>query len=425
MVSGTLCTYPGNYRAQKIQIAAAYGGADVKVAPNFEFGVTNASNEFLAKFPMGKVPAFEDSTGVCISEANAIAHYVANETLRGTNPVDKALVLQYLEFAENEILPSACTWVYPTLGFKQYNKQDTEKAQDHLKKCLTMLNGFLETRTFLVGERITLADIALACNMLMLYAQVLDPKFREPFGNVNRWFLTCINQPNFKKVLGDFTLCEKMAVFDNKRYQELHPKNQKQKDAKPKQEKKPKEEKKEQAPAAAAVVEKPKKKDHFADLPPTEFNMETWKRFYSNNDAAAFFPYIWENYDPQGWSWWHAEYKHNHENTVSFMTMNLLGGMYQRLDGCRKHIFGVNLLIKEPINGKDCFRIEGVWLMRGQQQIFELGADDGWNYDAEQYNFKKLDPLNVTADKEMIESILNWEGPYLEGKEIDDGMSFK
>merc|ERR1712156_989906 len=124
------------------------------------------------------------------------------------------------------------------------------------KKCLSLLNGFLETRTFLVGERVTLADIALACNMLMLYAQVMDPKFREPFGNVNRWFLTCINQPQFKAVLGEFALCEKMAVFDNKRYQELHPKTQKAKDNKPKQEKKPKEEK--------AKEEKPKKKDHFA-----------------------------------------------------------------------------------------------------------------------------------------------------------------
>merc|ERR1712212_965174 len=314
MVSGTLYTYPGNYRAQKIQIAAAYSGADVKVASNFEFGQTNTSDEFLAKFPMGKVPAFEDSNGVCLSETNAIAHFVANETLRGTNPIDQALVMQYLEFADNEGLPSACTWVYPTLGFKQYNKQDTEKAQAHLKKCMTMLNGFLETRTFLVGERITLADIAMSCNMLMLYAQVLDPKFREPFGNVNRWFLTCINQPNFKSVLGDFSLCEKMAVFDNKRYQELYPKTQKAKqDPKPKQEKKQKEEKKEEP--------KPKKVDHFADCPATEFNMETWKRFYSNNSADKFIPYLWENFDAAGWSLWHANYQRPEENTVAFKTM--------------------------------------------------------------------------------------------------------
>merc|ERR1712042_61619 len=348
MVSGTLYTYPGNYRAQKVQIAAAYGGANVKVAPNFEFGVTNATDEFLAKFPMGKVPAFEeDSTGVCLSEANAIAHFVSNETLRGTNPVDQALVLQYIEFAENEILPSACTWVYPTLGFKQYNKQDTEKAQAHLKKCLTMLNGFLETRTFLVGERVTLADIALACNMLMLYAQVLDPKFREPYSNVNRWFLTCVNQPQFKQVLGEFTLCEKMATFDNKRYQELHPKQQKTKEPKQPKQKKPKEEKPAAAAAPAAEAPaKPKKVDHFAGVPESKWVMDDWKRFYSNNDAATFNKYLWDNYDPQAYSWWRCDYRYNDECLKDFMTMNLIGGMFQRLDGCRKHIFGVMLMGK-------------------------------------------------------------------------------
>lgn len=421
MVAGTLYTYPGNYRAQKVQIAAAYSGADVKVASDFEFGQTNSSDAFLKKFPMGKVPAFEDSTGVCLTEPNAIAHYVSNETLRGTNPVDQALVLQYLEFADTEILPSACTWVYPTLGFKQYNKQDTEKAQNHLKKCLTLLNDLLESRTFLVGERISLADIALACNMLMLYAQVLDPKFREPYGNVNRWFLTCINQPNFKAVLGDFALCEKMATFDNKRYQELHPKeNKKGKDPKPKQEKKQKEAKPEAPAAAQTAVEapKPKKKDLFAGVPETAFVMDNWKRFYSNNDAAAYNAYLWENFDPAAWSWWHCDYDYNYEHKVDFMTNNSVNGFFQRLEGCRKHLFGVCLVFKEQSKNPEketdvgVFTVSGVFLQRGQDLIFTIGEEEGWNYDAEYYSFRKLDPLNNTLDKSCVESYLNYEHPF-------------
>ena len=47
---------------------------------------------------------------------------VANEQLRGASPLDAALVQQYVNLADNEILPAACTWVYPTLGFMQYNK---------------------------------------------------------------------------------------------------------------------------------------------------------------------------------------------------------------------------------------------------------------------------------------------------------------
>jgi len=432
MVSGTLYTYPGNYRAHKIQIAAAYSGADVKVASDFEFGKTNTNDDFLQKFPMGKVPAFKDSNGVCLSEPNAICHYVSNEALKGTNPVDQALVLQYLEFADTEILPSACTWVYPTLGFKQYNKQDTEKAQTHLKKCLALLDGLLESRTFLVGERISLADIGLCCNMLMLYAQVMDGKFREPYGNVNRWFLTCINQPKFKEVLGDFKLCEKMATFDNKRYQELHPKDNKKggKEQKPKQEKKPKEEK---PKAVEEPAPKPKKVDHFAHLPATEFVLDTWKRFYSNNKPAEINEYLWKNFDPNAWSWWFCNYQYNYEHKVGFMTSNAVGGMYHRLESLRKHLFGNLIIFHESVTnpatketGK--FSVSGVFLCRGVDFIFKL--EDDWYNDAEYYDWRKLDPLNNSLDKSCVESYLHadFSGEYDEGRkalEIKDSTAFK
>lgn len=44
--------------------------------------------------------------------------------------------------------------------------------------------------------------------------QVLEPSFRQPYPNVTRWFTTCVNQPQFKAVLGEVKLCEKMAQFD-------------------------------------------------------------------------------------------------------------------------------------------------------------------------------------------------------------------
>ena len=43
---------------------------------------------------------------------------------------------------------------------------------EDIKKILRVLNNALLTRTFLVGERVTLADISVACNLLMLYKQV-------------------------------------------------------------------------------------------------------------------------------------------------------------------------------------------------------------------------------------------------------------
>merc|ERR1712170_228541 len=78
MVAGTLYTYPDNFRAQKALIAAKYSGAELTVAKDFVFGESNKKPEFLKKFPLGKVPAFEGSDGVLLTESNAIAYYVAH-----------------------------------------------------------------------------------------------------------------------------------------------------------------------------------------------------------------------------------------------------------------------------------------------------------------------------------------------------------
>lgn len=54
----TLYTFPDNFRAYKALIVAQYSGAKIKVAsepPEFTFGETNKTDEFLKKFPLGRV----------------------------------------------------------------------------------------------------------------------------------------------------------------------------------------------------------------------------------------------------------------------------------------------------------------------------------------------------------------------------------
>lgn len=50
--------------------------------------------------------------------------------------------------------------------------QATEVAKEEVKRVLGVLDGHLKTRTFLVGERVSLADISLVCALLWLYKQV-------------------------------------------------------------------------------------------------------------------------------------------------------------------------------------------------------------------------------------------------------------
>lgn len=48
---------------------------------------------------------------------------VANPQLRGTDVVQQAQVIQWLDFADGAILPPSSRWVFPLLGIVPFNKQ--------------------------------------------------------------------------------------------------------------------------------------------------------------------------------------------------------------------------------------------------------------------------------------------------------------
>lgn len=423
MVAGTLYTYPDNFRAQKAQIAAKYSGAQLKVSADFKFGETNKSAEFLKKFPLGKVPAFEGSDGLLLTESNAIAYYVASEELRGgAEAAARAQVVQWMCMADNEILPSACTWVFPTMGIMQFNKNATDRAKEDIKTVLKSLNDHLMTRTFLVGERVTLADIAVACTLLSMYKQVLDPAFRGPFGNVNRWFTTVVNQPNAKAVLGDVVLCTKMAEFDSKKFAEFSGKGDKpKKEAKPKAEPAKKKEAKPKAEEAEEednMPKEPKANDPLAALPKGTFDMEEWKRFYSNNEEDDSIKWFWEHFDHENYSIWQGDYKFNDELSLIFMTCNLVGGMFQRLEKFKKHAFASAMIFGENSNSS----ISGIWVWKGQQNVFDLCED--WAIDSPSYDWKKLDSKSESC-KKLVTQYFKWEGEDVKGRKFNQGKILK
>merc|ERR1711874_499825 len=210
--------------------------------------------------------------------------------------------------------------------------------------------------TFLVGERISLADIAVACTLLSLYKQVMDPSFRGAFGNVNRWFTTVVNQPNAKAVLGEVVLCSKEAQFDAKKFAEFSGKGDKKKKEKPAEKAEEEDD---------GMPKEPKAKDPLAALPKGTFDLEEWKRFYSNNDEDDSIKWFWEHFDAEHYSIWRGDYKYNSELTMVFMSCNLVGGMFQRLE-MKKHGFASAMLFGENNNSS----ISGIWVFKGHQLAF-------------------------------------------------------
>ncbi|XP_040576772.1 elongation factor 1-gamma [Lepeophtheirus salmonis] len=413
--SGTLYTYPQNFRAQKCLITAKYSKVDLKIAPDFVFGESNTEASFLKKFPSGKVPAFESSEGVTLTESNAIAYFIASEELRGKTPVERAQIQQWLDFTDSNILPPALTWVFPCLGAMAYNKKSMDRAKEDVGKALKVLNDHFLLHTYLVGERISLADISLTCSILSLYVHVMDPEFRKPFPNVERWFNTMINQVHVKEVLGTVTLCKKVALADGKKFNELMKNSNTAAESV----------KKAKAPAAAAAPPSeeappamPKPKDPFEKIPSGSFDMDDFKRFYSNNDEVQSVPYFWEKFDKEHYSIWRCDYKYADELTMVFMSCNLIGGMFQRLDKLRKNAFASVCLFGENNNST----ISGIWVWKGHDLAFELSDD--WKIDYSSYNWTKLD-ADSGETKDLVEQYFKWEGADKEGKKFNQGKIFK
>jgi len=372
-----------------------------------------------------------------LSESNAIAYYVANEQLRGKSDLERAQVLQWLSFAESEILPYASSWVFPLLGFMPYNKNTLERAKEDTERSLNVLNSVLLNSTYLVGERISLADIVVFANLLSLYKYVLEPTVRNQFGNLNRWFNTVLHQPQVSKIVSNFQLADKAIEFDPKRYAEIQAKTgggaaKAQKKDQQQQQQQPKKEKKEKKPAVKkeaepaeeldasdmALAAEPKSKDPFAELPPGTFNYDDFKRVYSNEDTPISTKYFWEKFDPSTNSIWFGEYKYNDELTKVFMSSNLIGGMFQRLDKMRKQSFASVCLFGEDNNST----ISGIWVWRGQELAFKMSPD--WQIDYDCYAWKKLDPSSEET-KKLVNNYLAWEGTDSNGRKFNQGKIFK
>jgi elongation factor 1-gamma len=432
-----LYTYGENFRALKALIAAGYSGADLQVDAKFVFGVTNNSEDFLKKFPNGKVPAYESKNGkVLLSESDAIAYYVADEQLQGgANAVDRAQVVQWLSFAQTELQPAVLGYLFPNLSIMQFNKEQVAKAKAETERLLGVLDKILLSRTYLVAERVTLADIVVFATLIELFKNLLDEETRKLFVNVNRWFETILNQPNvsaaLKKFSYAFSYCVTPIKFDPAKFKEISggaqqqgakkPEEKKKKEEKPKEAKAPKKEAEpaeELDEAELALAAEPKAKDPLDALPKGTFVMDDFKRFYSNNDVEKSIPYFWEQFDPENYSIWLGEYKYNNELAKVFMSSNLIGGMYQRLDKMRKNAFASACVFGEDNNST----ISGLWVWRGQDLAFALSTD--WQVDYETYNWSKLDP-KAPETKKLVQEYFSWEGTDKEGRKFNQGKIFK
>ena len=146
---------------------------------------------YLAINPNGKIPALEDGERK-IWESNAIICHLARKAkseLWPSDPDSQIEVLKWLSWNSEHFTRHAGNLYYnyyikPTFGLGEPDPKAVEEATGFVKQFGTVLDNHLASNAFLVGDRLTVADFAVA--ITLPYAD----KIRLPLDglrNIARW----------------------------------------------------------------------------------------------------------------------------------------------------------------------------------------------------------------------------------------------
>ena len=156
----------------------------------------NREGPFLAKNPTGTCPALELDDGTVLSEVTAICEFVEENhpspALIGTTPEERAEARMWTRRIDLGICEPLTAGFRYGKGLKMFQNRMRciPHAADDLTACaldkVHWLDGQMQGRTWIAGERLTLADVLLFA-FLDFGAQV-GVEIPEEDANVRTWY---------------------------------------------------------------------------------------------------------------------------------------------------------------------------------------------------------------------------------------------
>ncbi|KYG70576.1 hypothetical protein AZI85_01140 [Bdellovibrio bacteriovorus] len=159
------------------------------------------SEAFLKLNPNGKIPVIVDGDFV-LWESMAITNYLAKKfesPLAAKNLQEESLIQQWSLWGLIDFQEPAVNWMIQELFVpaEHRNHQIIENAKKALPRVLEVLNRGLEGKTYLVGNRFTVADVNVGAVTNILLGLKYDLK---AYPNVQKWMGEFQQRAAFKKV---------------------------------------------------------------------------------------------------------------------------------------------------------------------------------------------------------------------------------
>jgi glutathione S-transferase len=159
------------------------------------------SAQYLAINPNHQVPTLVDGD-IKIHESNAILRYLCTKhELADWYPADpgaRARVEQWLDWNQCRLSPAVVDIVLNSVFLgANGDPQAIERGQTKLRELIPILEGGLEGRYFIAGERPTIADLSLASSIFQLSLAKIVPAGKS----TESWFRRMSEIDGFRRSL--------------------------------------------------------------------------------------------------------------------------------------------------------------------------------------------------------------------------------
>jgi len=147
--------------------------------------------EFLAMNPAGQVPVVRFADNGPLAQSNAIIlHLAENSDLIPADPFERALMYQWLFWEQYSHEPAIAVLRFQKFYLKKKDSEIDPALPAKCGKVLTLMNDHLSGGEYFVGEKLSLADIALVAYTRFAHQADLDlalyPHVRAWVGRIER-----------------------------------------------------------------------------------------------------------------------------------------------------------------------------------------------------------------------------------------------
>jgi glutathione S-transferase len=166
-----------------------------------DFGLLDTP-EFLALNPHGRVPVIEDDRAV-VWESHSCLRYLAAKYGRGTlwsdDPAERATAEGWMDWAQTALQPAflmGVFWGYYRTPEAQRNLSAIRRNLGRCAEYFGLLDGMLANRPFLLGDRLTLADIPIGTHLYRYFELDIE---RPDIPHVTAWYERLQERPAYRE----------------------------------------------------------------------------------------------------------------------------------------------------------------------------------------------------------------------------------